>query len=144
MCQEAVAEAHGMDLVGVTLLTSLGDKDLPELGLANTVSGHVEKMARLAYRSGLAGVITSGAELPRLKEIWPEARLVVPGIRTKSSHLHDQARVITPRAALDAGATDLVIGRMLTEADNPEQTYADLQEIFMRYKTHGKDQRGEK
>ncbi len=133
MCEEAASNAQEMDLVGVTLLTSLEERDLRQLGISHTVPRFVENMAEIARATELSGVVTSGAELAQLKVAWPEARFVVPGIREKSGEVHDQARIITPENALRAGATDLVVGRMLTAADNPEQAYDRLQEILARH-----------
>ncbi|AUW95552.1 orotidine 5'-phosphate decarboxylase [Sulfobacillus thermotolerans] len=133
MCQEAVAQKGDMDVVGVSVLTSLDQEDLRLLGIERPIPQHVGELTRLALRSGLDGVVTSGEELPLVREIWSDGRFVVPGIRSRTDSLDDQRRVITPEGALQQGATDLVIGRTLTHAENPEQKYEELEMIMTTY-----------
>lgn len=107
-------------LLGVTVLTSLDVADLEAVGQGMEVSAQVERLARLAESSGLDGVVCSPREIARLRRILkPATVLMVPGIRPAGSDAGDQKRVMTPKEAMEAGATHLVIGRPITSADDP-------------------------
>jgi orotidine-5'-phosphate decarboxylase len=107
-------------LIAVTMLTSIGDEDLPGLGLTPPVGDQVLRLASLAQRSGLDGVVCSAHEIARLRrELGPDFLLVVPGIRPAGSDMGDQKRVMDPAQARDAGASILVIGRPITGAADP-------------------------
>jgi orotidine-5'-phosphate decarboxylase len=109
-------------VLGVTVLTSMDDHTLAELGLEANVTRQVERLARLAVHAGLRGLVCSPLELARLRQILPpEAQLVTPGIRTGSEKADDQKRTLTPQEALKAGANWLVIGRPIYAAKNPRQ-----------------------
>jgi orotidine-5'-phosphate decarboxylase len=103
-------------VVAVTLLTSLDAADLPGIGVAGEPGAQVERLARLARAAGLDGIVCSGNELGVARAAWPEGFFVVPGIRPADAAVGDQKRVMAPRAALDAGASVLVIGRPITGA----------------------------
>lgn len=108
-------------LIAVTVLTSLGESDLPNLPLRGSLAEIAEGLARLAAESGLDGVVCSAPDLPRIRRASGEDFLaVVPGIRPAGSAAGDQKRIATPRAALEAGASMLVIGRPVTAAPDPE------------------------
>ena len=120
------AAAHcGVDrptLVGVTVLTSLDGDDLSAMGVDGAVEDHVVRLARLAKDSGLDGVVCSPMEVAAIrKALGDDFHLVVPGIRPQGAALGDQKRVMGPRQALDAGASSLVIGRPITQADDPAE-----------------------
>ncbi|MDH5534354.1 MAG: orotidine-5'-phosphate decarboxylase [Betaproteobacteria bacterium] len=107
-------------LVAVTLLTSLGDRDLAELGIGGTPADTVLRLAMLARASGLDGVVCSAQEAVLLRRACgADFCLVTPGIRPADSGQDDQSRVMTPMAALAAGADYLVIGRPITRAADP-------------------------
>jgi len=107
-------------LIAVTMLTSIGDEDLPSVGLTPPVGEQVLRLASLAQQSGLDGVVCSAHEIARLrKELGPDFLLVVPGIRPAGSDAGDQKRVMGPAEARDAGASILVIGRPITAAADP-------------------------
>jgi orotidine-5'-phosphate decarboxylase len=107
-------------LTAVTVLTSLDEADLAELGVHAHPSAQVVRLAALAEGAGLDGVVCSPADLPRLREaVAREFLAVTPGVRPAGSAQGDQKRVATPREALDAGASYLVIGRPITEAADP-------------------------
>src|SRR5574340_1235001 len=110
-------------VIGVTIVTSLGDQQLrDELGLRESSVEAVLRLALLAKSSGLDGVVASMHEVPEIKRVCGNEFLtVVPGIRPSWSEVGDQARVATPRAALAAGSDYLVIGRPITRADDPQQ-----------------------
>jgi orotidine-5'-phosphate decarboxylase len=107
-------------LIGVTVLTSLNDADLEEVGQRAPALDQVVRLARLAQYSGLDGVVCSPLEVAAVREVCgPDFLLVVPGIRPKSAAAGDQKRVMTPAEAVAAGADVLVIGRPITGAAEP-------------------------
>jgi orotidine-5'-phosphate decarboxylase len=114
-------------VIAVTMLTSLGDEDLPGLGIQPPVADQVLRLATLARQCGLDGVVCSAHEIVRLrKELGPDFLLVVPGIRPAGAALGDQRRVMGPAEARDAGASVLVIGRPITGAPDPAQAARDI------------------
>lgn len=107
-------------VLGVTVLTSMDGGTLSELGWKPDVGKQVERLAELAVRAGLRGLVCSPLEIARLRQILPEAiELVTPGIRTGTEKADDQKRTLTPRQAIEAGANWLVIGRPIYAAPNP-------------------------
>ena len=120
MMEDAKASAPaGTKVVAVTMLTSLDQADLKSTGIGGAPLAQVERLALLAKDAGLDGIVCSGQEVAAVRKAWPSAFLVVPGIRPADSATADQKRVITPRAAMDAGASVLVIGRPITGAEDP-------------------------
>jgi orotidine-5'-phosphate decarboxylase len=121
MLEDAKAAAPaGTKVIAVTVLTSLDGRDLDAIGVADAPHEQVERLTGLAREAGLDGVVCSGVEVAAAKRIWPEGFFVVPGVRPADAQAGDQKRVITPRAALDAGASILVIGRPITQAQDPD------------------------
>lgn len=120
MLQTARQEAGLMDLVAVTVLTSLDHWELARIGLDVSVDALVEKATRLAADAGLAGVVASAGETGTIRQLWPGARIVVPGLRLPGDAVADQRRVAGPGDAVRVGATDLVVGRPITESSDPE------------------------
>lgn len=107
-------------LIAVTVLTSLGEEDLAEIGFSGTPAENVERLAALAASSGLDGVVCSPLEAATLRAArGKDFLLVTPGVRPASASLDDQKRVMTPAAAMEAGASHLVIGRPITAAEDP-------------------------
>jgi orotidine-5'-phosphate decarboxylase len=122
MMEDAKAAAPaGTRVVGVTVLTSLDGGDLESIGVRDDPQGQVERLTALAREAGLDGLVCSGREVAAAKKAWPDGFFVVPGLRPANGHAGDQKRVITPRAALDAGASILVIGRPITQAADPDE-----------------------
>lgn len=119
--QEALAGLpHPPFLIAVTVLTSMSAEDLGEVGVADAPADQVLRLARLSRDSKLDGVVCSAQEAAMLRaDLGPDFRLVTPGIRPAGVAVGDQRRVMTPSEALSAGATDLVIGRPITGADDP-------------------------
>ncbi len=119
--KEAVAvSARPPKLIAVTLLTSMAQEDLFELGVLTSPADMVLRLAKLAHASGLDGVVCSAQEAALLRQhCGDKFYLVTPGIRPLDAVANDQARVMTPRAAIDQGANYLVIGRPITRADDP-------------------------
>ncbi len=121
MLEEAKAAAPaGTKVIAATVLTSLDDSDLAEAGIMDGAHAQVERLARLAREAGLDGIVCSGREVAAAKSYWPDGCFVVPGLRPVADAAGDQKRVITPRAALDDGASVLVIGRPITQAKDPD------------------------
>jgi orotidine-5'-phosphate decarboxylase len=121
MMEDAKAAAPaGTKVVAVTVLTSLDRGDLLSIGVPTDPHDQVERLTELARAAGVDGVVCSGNEVAAAKRIWPDGFFVVPGVRPADSKSGDQKRVMTPRAALDAGASILVIGRPITQAADPD------------------------
>jgi orotidine-5'-phosphate decarboxylase len=107
-------------VLGVTVLTSSDANTLAEIGCESNVGQQVERLASLAVKSGLRGLVCSPLEIADLRQILPpEIQLVTPGIRTGAEKADDQKRTLTPREAMQAGASWLVIGRPIYAAENP-------------------------
>jgi orotidine-5'-phosphate decarboxylase len=107
-------------LIGVTVLTSMEQSDMAPLGLDVSPAEQVIRLATLTKAAGLDGVVCSANEASQLKaQLGADFKLVTPGIRPTGSAAGDQRRVMTPLAAMQAGADYLVIGRPITQADDP-------------------------
>jgi orotidine-5'-phosphate decarboxylase len=107
-------------IIAVTVLTSLSDADLDDVGQRGPILDQVRRLALLARESGVDGVVCSPHEVAALRrECGPDFLLVVPGIRPGGAEAGDQKRVMTPGEAMRAGASYLVIGRPITGAGNP-------------------------
>ncbi len=128
----AAQEAAGPDgplVLGVTVLTSMDEKDLTELGIQKTPAEQVLHLAKLATAAGLCGLVCSPQEIAPLREVLPaEVQLVTPGIRPAGSASGDQKRVMTPADAITAGADWLVIGRPIYSAENPRAAAEAIRE----------------
>lgn len=121
MMEDAKAAAPtGTKVVAVTMLTSLDSTDLTSIGLAPDPHEQVMRLTELARESGVDGIVCSGAEVAAAKKLWHDGFFVVPGVRPADGPVGDQKRVVTPRAALDAGASILVVGRPITQAEDPD------------------------
>ena len=129
---EAASEAIAMSkqqpkLIAVTMLTSMAQQDLAEIGISATPAEMVLRLATLARDSGIDGVVCSAQEAALLRKHYgKEFCLVTPGIRPALASLDDQSRVMTPQAAMQAGANYLVIGRPITQAVDPLQALLDI------------------
>ncbi|HEY5715436.1 MAG TPA: orotidine-5'-phosphate decarboxylase [Psychromonas sp.] len=120
---KAILEPYGDKaplLIAVTVLTSMDESDLKELGIELSPAEQVKRLAKLTQLSGLDGVVCSAHEARELKALLGnEFKLITPGIRPEGSDAGDQRRIMTPREALDAGSDYLVIGRPITQASSP-------------------------
>lgn len=115
-------EQHGLKthLIAVTVLTSMQTEDLADVGINTPLSEHVERLAQLTKQCGLQGVVCSAQESARIKTLCGDAFLkVTPGIRPSFAVANDQQRIMTPSQAILAGSTHLVIGRPVTQAEEP-------------------------
>ena len=125
----AAANAQSSDLLllGVTVLTSIDEKALGELGISEKIDNHVLRLAKLGATAGIDGLVASAHEIRMLrKKFGDKIKIVVPGIRATWSHAGDQKRVMTPRQALDEGADYLVIGRPITADSRPREAVAKI------------------
>ena len=114
-------------LIAVTVLTSMGEEDLAGIGIDKSPAEHVNSLATLAQNAGLDGVVCSAWEAESLKDTFgDDFKLVTPGIRPAGSSSDDQKRIMTPEQAVDVGVDYLVIGRPITQAQDPHQV---LQQI---------------
>ena len=113
-------------VVAVTVLTSLDGDDLRSVGVDSGPADQVRRLAAIARDSGLDGIVCSGAEVGAAKASWPDGFFVVPGVRPQGGAAGDQKRVVTPREALDLGASILVIGRPVTGAEDPPTALRDI------------------
>lgn len=132
MMEEAkkILEPYGKDaplLIAVTVLTSMEDLDLLQIGINASPMEQVLRLAHLTQRAGLDGVVCSPQEVEILRNTCgKEFKLVTPGIRPIGTDFGDQRRVMTPAAAIRAGSDYLVIGRPITQADNPAEVLRSI------------------
>ncbi|BET34960.1 MULTISPECIES: orotidine-5'-phosphate decarboxylase [Wolbachia] len=121
MLKEALSVVQGkkIKLIGVTVLTSMINEDLSELGVAREAKSQVILLAKLAKKIGLHGVVCSALEAQEVRqECGKDCKIITPGIRMNSTH-NDQKRTATPKEAINSGADYIVIGRPITKSDNP-------------------------
>ncbi|QZD95198.1 orotidine-5'-phosphate decarboxylase [Qipengyuania gelatinilytica] len=122
MMEDAKAAAgENTKVVGVTMLTSMDDRDLERTGIKGNAHDQVMRLADLAQESGLDGIVCSGHEVNSVHDRWKGGYFVVPGLRPAGSAVGDQKRVVTPRQARDDGASVLVIGRPISRAEDPAE-----------------------
>ncbi|QJT94959.1 orotidine-5'-phosphate decarboxylase [Wolbachia endosymbiont of Diaphorina citri] len=121
MLKEALSIVQGkkIKLIGVTVLTSMGNEDLSELGVAREAKSQVILLAKLAKKIGLHGVVCSALEAQEVRqECGKDFKIITPGIRMNRGH-DDQKRTATPKEAINSGADYIVIGRPITKSGNP-------------------------
>lgn len=125
----AAAQEAGSDLcvLGVSVLTSLGPEDLPEIGVTGTPAQVVEQRARLAAACGLSGVVCSPMEIAKVRAaVGSNVKIVTPGIRPATAERGDQKRAATPGEAIAAGSDYLVVGRPISGAPDPAAAAAAI------------------
>ncbi|MGB7190801.1 MAG: orotidine-5'-phosphate decarboxylase [Acidobacteriaceae bacterium] len=115
-------------LLAVTVLTSMDDTQLHAVGVPDTPAVQVLRLARTGWEAGIRGFVGSAEEAGAMRREFPDATLVIPGIRPAGSSLGDQKRVATPQAAMAAGADYLVVGRPITRAADPAAAAAAILE----------------
>ncbi|WP_159651687.1 orotidine-5'-phosphate decarboxylase [Vibrio atypicus] len=132
-----ILEPYGKDrplLIGVTVLTSMEQSDLAGIGLDVAPQEQVIRLAALTKDSGLDGVVCSAQEATMLKKVLgKEFKLVTPGIRPAGSAVGDQKRIMTPSDAIYAGSDYLVIGRPITQAENPAQVLTAINQDLLHF-----------
>lgn len=120
MMEDAKAAAgEHCKVVAVTLLTSLDEGDMAATGIGGAPHDQVMRLADLAHAAGLDGIVCSGHEVGAVHAQWKDGFFVVPGLRLPEGTLGDQKRAVTPRAARNAGASVLVVGRPISRAEDP-------------------------
>lgn len=127
---DAAVEGAGAD-TGILVVTVLTSFDAPSLGVtlgreAPELGGEVLRLAQLADRAGAHGIVCSGHEVRAARASYPRLKPLVPGIRLAGGASHDQARIATPEQAAEDGAAYLVLGRAVTEADQPATVLAGI------------------
>jgi orotidine-5'-phosphate decarboxylase len=131
---EAAAKSDGKPLIlAVTVLTSLDQADLEEVGVLSEMSTQVLRLARLAHRAGCGGIVTSARETQAVREsLGQDLAVLVPGVRPAGTDAGDQARIATPAEAIRWGATYVVVGRPITAAADPvrsaQQILAEIEQ----------------
>jgi len=116
-------------ILGVTVLTSLKDSDLQEIGFSSDARNQVLRLARLAVEAGIEGIVCSPQELEPLRaELGSRVRIITPGIRPAWAEAQDQKRIMTPGEAIKKGADFLVIGRPITQAPVPREAFSRVLE----------------
>lgn len=133
---ESEAEREGVAkplLLAVTVLTNLKDDELKELGIIENTRAHVLRLAELARKQGMDGVVCSAQEIDVIKKgVGKDFIAVVPGIRPTWAAAHDQKRIMTPSEAIRKGADYLVIGRPILKAPSPQKAYLQILEELDR------------
>jgi orotidine-5'-phosphate decarboxylase len=125
MMKAAKQAAKGqVDLLGVTVLTSLAEDDLRADGVAGSMRDAVVRRAKLAAQAGITGVVCSPQEVADVCQACPSLLLVVPGVRPAGGEVGDQKRVATPASAIAAGAGFLVVGRPIRDAKSPAAAFS--------------------
>ena len=128
MLEDAKAAAPaGTKVVAVTMLTSLDPADMESIGMKPDPHEQVVRLAELARSAGVDGIVCSGAEVKAAHAAWKNGFFVVPGVRPSGGSAGDQKRIVTPRAALDAGASILVVGRPITQAPDPDAAAREIE-----------------
>lgn len=122
-----------MKIVAVTVLTSIDENQASDLGWSMPISEYASTLAGLAQKNGLDGIVASPQEAAFIKEKYgKDFQIVTPGIRPVGSDIGDQSRIATPRAALDAGSDFLVVGRPITQSDDPRKAAENILEEMSR------------
>lgn len=122
MISAAVAALPQTRITAVTVLTSLDEENINDLGFAGSIGETVENLAKIAIEAGARALVTSPHEVERLRQLFPTITLITPGIRLSTDGGDDQRRIMTPQDAVKAGSDYLVIGRPITAAESPAQT----------------------
>lgn len=135
--REAIDKTHGKKplLIAVTVLTSMNNADLRNIGITSPASQQVARLATLAHECRLDGVVCSGQETSIIKQTinTSEFKIVTPGIRLSSHNHDDQQRIMTPELALKDGADYLVIGRPITKSEDPPKVLDQIVESINRF-----------
>ncbi|MBC87184.1 MAG: orotidine-5'-phosphate decarboxylase [Bdellovibrionaceae bacterium] len=119
--EKELCQNRPFKILAVTVLTSFNSDTLPSTQIKASIPEQVELLAKDVLESGLKGLVCSGEEARRVRELSDELVIVTPGIRPKGSDSNDQKRVLTPKEALEQGSSYLVVGRPILAADSPRQ-----------------------
>lgn len=128
-CREGSEEAAALrddraKLVAITVLTSMSQDSLTEIGIESSVADEAARLASLASANGIDGIVCSPMEAQQMRSLLgPDALIVTPGVRPAGAALGDQTRVATPASAIKSGASHIVVGRPITASDDPVAAY---------------------
>jgi orotidine-5'-phosphate decarboxylase len=134
---KAAQPFHHLQVLALTVITSIGEQDLAEIGVHGLVLEQVERLALLAAAAGCHGVVASAQEAARLRLVLPANMLIVtPGTQLSGEAKNDQNRTATPSQAVQAGATHLVIGRSIARAANPVTAFSSICREVAEFSVH--------
>ena len=123
----AQKNSHPAVMLGITVLTSMNEESLHEIGIDRTPDEQAALLAEIAKKAEISGVVASPQEAAHLREILgPRAYIVTPGVRPVGAEKGDQSRVAPPAQAFENGASHIVIGRPITKAENPAQAFDEI------------------
>ena len=131
-CREGAEEAADVrgcrsTLVAITVLTSMSQDSLSEIGIDSPVAEEAARLASLGIANGIDGIVCSPMEAAEMRDLLgPDALIVTPGVRPAGAALGDQTRVATPSSAIKAGASHIVVGRPITGAQDPVAAYESI------------------
>lgn len=131
-CREGAEEAaesrdERTKLVAITVLTSMSQDSLTEIGIDNAVADEAARLAKLGVSNGTDGIVCSPVEAEEMRALLgPDALIVTPGVRPAGAALGDQTRVATPAQAIRRGASHIVVGRPITGADDPVAAFENI------------------
>jgi len=129
--KEIKKNKHKTLVLGVTMLTSIDENEMKEIGYINNMEQQVINMAEMSYKSNLNGIVCSAQEAKLVKSRFPNSFLCVcPGIRSFDDNKNDQKRIMTPQMAFDNGADYIVVGRPIAESDDPLNTLKRIKKEF--------------
>ena len=132
---EEAAEIRGSrpKLVAITVLTSMNQDALTQIGVDSPVADEAARLASLAQANGIDGIVCSPMEARAMRELLgPDALIVTPGVRPAGAELGDQSRVATPAQAIERGASHIVVGRPITGSEDPVAAYEAIVEELVR------------
>jgi len=130
---EAASEFPNMKVLALTVITGLNDQDLHDIGFSRSSPDQVVRLAQLAERSGCHGVISSPQETEPLRSLLAAQMLIVtPGVRPAGADLQDQHRVGTPVHTINSGASYIIVGRPIVQAENPEKSAREINEQILQ------------
>jgi orotidine-5'-phosphate decarboxylase len=122
---------HSTLVLGVTMLTSIDENEMKEIGYKNSMEQQVLQMAEMSYRSNLNGIVCSAQESKLIKLRFPNNFLCVcPGIRSTDDCKNDQKRIMTPKMAFENGADYIVVGRPISQSDDPLEALKRIKKEF--------------
>jgi len=124
---EAAKTNPSLIVLAVSVLTSMDEDDLHEISVQGSVEKQVLALGKLALATGCQGLVSSAKEAPALRKAYGDKfALVTPGVRPAGAEHADQARVVTPAQALEAGSSHIVVGRPITAAENPASSAREI------------------
>ena len=131
MLKEITSLKKRPKIVGISMLTSLGKRDLSEMGVNLSPENYVKKLAKLAIKLKLDGIVSSALEAKLIKSVCPKKFIIItPGIRLDNRNSTDQKRVASPKQAIENGASTLIVGRPIIKSKNPAHVAKTIKNII--------------